>query len=318
MRIAAWIVTAAGTLFLLFLLVCSLVNRAVGYVEMPAEVSNLDGPDSSPRGAAFKVAVLGDSQKGLANLTNIVRAVQEEEPVLMFHTGDLVSHNDEGHYRLAALALDRANLEVQLAVVPGNHDVKRGTDRFRREIGDTEFEIQFLQTTFVGLDNSTGAPPDLGRLIVRIAAIPEAQEIVLLMHVPPFDLEGKTRPAYEPFVAWLAKSRVRYLFCGHIHDYVRKTIGNTVVIANGVGGDYEHWDLDQKVYATILEVEGAKLSDRAVELPPEHGFAANVEHLAVGHVTGQFRLRPGACWSVTLAAAALAIGAVLFLRRKAG
>jgi len=89
------------------------------------------------------------------------------------------------------------------------------------------------------------------------------------------------------------------------------------VIANGVGGDYESWQLRQKVYATILEVDGRKLSDRAIERAPEHGFVENLEHLAIGHVAEAFRRKGWLCWP----AVGLLLGWVLAilgrLRKKA-
>ena len=284
---------------------------------MPAEVRNDGDREILPESSMFKVAVLGDSQKGLRNLTNLARAVQEEQPVLILHTGDLVSHNDEGHYRLAALALERANLKVPMRVVPGNHDVKGGADLFRKEIGDLEWVIRCGRVVFIAHNNARGTLPDLDRLDGLSARYPDAA-LVLLMHVPPFDLKRGVRPGYEPFLAWLKKSRVRYLLCGHVHDYVRKKVGNTVVIANGVGGDYDNWQFDQKVYATILDVDGATLSDRTLELLPEHGVKENLEHLAVGHVAGKFRRHPVSCWSGTVVLAGLSVGAGLYLRRKAG
>ncbi len=304
MRKAAWATAASSGLVLLGLAVCGAVNLAVGGRPMPARVRN-DQP-LSDSGTRFKVAVLGDSQKGLANLSNLLRRVKEEKADLILHTGDLVSTNDEGHYRLVALYLERAGIDVPMVVVPGNHDLKGDAERFRREIGPLETSFVRGPVTFLTVDNSSGRPPDVKRLGTLVDAIPPGGVAVLAMHVPPFDVGGNPLPAYESFLEWLGKSRVKVLLSGHIHDYVRREIGGTIAIANGVGGDYESWQLKQKVYATILEVDGAAIRDRVIELPPEHGVAENLEHFAVGHVAQAYRAQPFLAWAGTILLAILA------------
>jgi 3',5'-cyclic AMP phosphodiesterase CpdA len=271
---------------------------------------------------SYRVAVIGDSQKGLANLRNLVRRVQQEDLRAIFHTGDLVAHNDEGHYRLTALYLSRAGLELPFIAVPGNHDVKGGTARFERAYGPLEKTVDLGKAAFVGLDNSLSGPPDLGRLERRISALGPREAVVLLMHIPPLDVRGETVPGYGPFLGWLEKEpRVKYVLAGHIHTYLRKTVGSAVVIANGVGGDYESWQLGQKVFATILEVNGARISDRTVDLPPEHGVIENLEHFAIGHLAEAYRSRPALCWGGTALLAGIVLWAwrtVLFRRPAAG
>lgn len=303
MRKAAWAAAGIGSLILIGLAVCGSVNLAVGNRPMPSRVRN-DQPPADPK-TKFKVAVLGDSQKGLANLSNLLRRLKEEKVDLILHTGDLVSTNDEGHYRLIALYLERAGIDVPMVVVPGNHDLKGDPGRFRSEIGPLEISFLRGNVAFRTVDHSSGKPPDLPRVQALVDSAPAGAAVVLAMHVPPFDVEGKVRPGFEPFVEWLGKSRVKVLLGGHVHDYIRKEFGGTVAIANGVGGDYESWQLKQKVYATILEIDGTSIRDRAIELPPEHGFVENLEHFAVGHVAQAYRDHPFLAWAGTLVLAVI-------------
>lgn len=223
----------------------------------------------SPPEGPYKVAVLGDIQKGLTNARNLVEEFRRAGVSLTLQSGDLVSENDDGHYRLAARALRK--LPGSFRAVPGNHDVKGGYRRWTEAFGETEFVLPG-PVAFVGLDNSDGRPLDLESLERRTAG---KEAVVLVFHVPNFD------PA---FVAWLEKSpRVKYVFNGHAHEYAERTIGSTTVIVNGVGGDYDSWQFDQKVYAVLLEVDGASIRHRAITLPPEHGIWDNLEHAALGH-----------------------------------
>jgi len=217
----------------------------------------------------------------------------------MIQTGDLVARNDEGHYRLALRYLRKGGLERLPFVVPGNHDIKGGEGLFRRNLGDLERSYTVGHVAFVLLNNASGIPPDSKHLEERIAAAGAHQAVVLAMHQAPFDAQGNPKPGYEAFLAWLEKSPVAYLLCGHEHGYLKKKVGGTTVIINGVGGDYDTWQLDQKVYATILEVNGTSISDRSIELEPVHEVWENVEHFAIGHFAEAYRRRPFLCWGGT-------------------
>lgn len=303
MRKAAWAGAILGTALLLFL--GSMAGIVAREVSLPRA-----RPRPLPPG--FRIGVLGDSQKGLANLRNVTRAVLAEKVALLLHTGDLVASNDEGHYRLALKYLKDGGAEEVPWVAPGNHDVKGGTDRFRRYCGDLENSFTQGGVAFVLLDNALGVPPDPRHVEERIDAAGPHERVVLAMHQPPFDLSGQAKSEYTGFLDWLARSHVSYLMCGHAHGYLRKKVGETTVIVNGVGGDYDAWQFDQKVYGTVLEWKDSELSDRVVELDPVHEVWENVEHLALGHLAEAYRRRPILCWVGTLALA-LAVGQGWFL-----
>ncbi len=317
MKVAAWVAAALGWLALSLLLACGLLVTAMGGRPMPSRAGN-----HAPRRAAssfpgekFRVAVLGDVQKGLKNFENVLHAVRGEKADLILQTGDLVSHNDEGHYRLAALFLERGHLEVPFLVVPGNHDVDGGTERFERELGDTEYAFTRGRVKFIIVDNAQKGPPDLVRLEREAAAARPGDAVILAMHVPPFDGEGRPRPGYGPFLEWLEKSGVRYLLCGHLHGYSRRKIGGTELIVNGLGGDYG--GEKRKVIATVLDVDGTSIVERRIEIPPELGLVENWEHFAIGHVAEAYRAHGFLCWAGTVLLAVLT-GAALFMRVPAG
>jgi predicted phosphodiesterase len=276
----------------------------------------------SPESAApstWRIGVLGDSQKALANLRNIVREVLKTDPALLLHTGDLVASNDEGHYSLAYQYLREGGVDPGQHwpfVAPGNHDVKGGSERFVAGFGPLEKSFTKFGVAIVILDNADGTPPDLRHVETRIAAAGPHQAVVLAMHQPPFDLQGNPKPSYAAFLSWLEKRKVAYLLFGHVHGYIKKKVGETTVIVNGVGGDYDAWQFDQKVYATILEVEGSRISDRRIEIEPAHEVWENIEHFAIGHVAEAYRRKPVLCWLGTLLlAGGVGWGWVRLLRR---
>lgn len=308
MRKMAWatVILASPVLALLTLCAC------VTWCYPPPRTLQAPG---APAARRFRVGVLGDSQKGLANFSRITHAVVAESVDFMIHTGDLVATNDEGHYRLAEQSLKRGGALHWPFVVPGNHDLKGGTERFQQWFGELEKSFSVGPIAFVILNDASGIPPDLAHVEERIRAAGPHEAVVLAMHVPPFDAKEVPRPEYRGFLEWLEKSGVSYLLCGHAHGYFKKKVGDTTVIVNGVGGDYDSWQFDQRVYATILDVDGARITDRTLALPPVHEVWENVEHLAVGHVAETYRRRPILCWGLTLflcllagAATCLALG----------
>lgn len=262
----------------------------------------LDGPtiEYVDEDHPFRVGILGDAQKGLANLSRIASAVHHENVAVMIQTGDLVARNDEGHYRLAQRYLSKGGIKRWPFVVPGNHDIKGGEGLFRRTFGGLEHSFRVGKVAFVLLNNASGVPPDPKHLEREMATSPPHTAVVLAMHQAPFDAQGNPKPGYEAFLAWLERSPVAYLLCGHEHGYLKKKVGETTVIINGVGGDYDTWQLDQKVYATILEVNGTSISDRSIELEPVHEVWENIEHFAIGHFAEAYRRRPLLCWGGTV------------------
>ncbi len=315
-RLATRVAAAAAAAALALLAACVLVDIITGPVPWPMTRPPVEA-ETTPR----RVAVLGDVQKGTGNLARLLEAAAAENVDLVIQTGDIVAGNDEGHYRLAALAFRRCGLRVPVAVAPGNHDIKGDPGRFERAFGPLEWSFRSGRLFFVILNNASGDPPDTARLKERLAAAPPGCIPMVVTHASPLDERGGVVAAYGPFVEWLRGSRVRYLLCGHVHDYVRRLIGETVVVANGVGGDYESWNLGQKAYMTILEVEAGDgtdpvVTDRRVELPPTHGLWANFEHLALGHVGEAYRTRPWLCWPATALLAGLAAAAFLATRDR--
>ncbi|HEX7898447.1 MAG TPA: metallophosphoesterase [Planctomycetota bacterium] len=249
----------------------------------------------SPPQGPYKVAVLGDLQKGITNGKNLVEEVRKAGVTLTLQSGDLVSENDDGHYRLAARTV--RNLPGSFRTVPGNHDIKGTPERFLKAFGALEFELPG-PVTFLGLNSAFGEPIDIARLEARTAG---KEAVVLLFHVPTSD------PA---FLAWLDKSpRVKYVFNGHRHAYSETKVGSTTVVVNGIGGDYDSWQFDQKACAVILDIDGTSIRHSTITLPAAHGLGDNLEHAALGH------LGPWA-WPAGLGLLALTVSCIQIIKNK--
>lgn len=236
------------------------------------------------------IAVFGDTQKGLAAFAVLAERAKTEGIDLAVHTGDLVSHADQGHYDLAGSWVRRADLHVPFIVAPGNHDIKGGEGLFEGRIGPRQFAIRWGPVDIVVVDNAV-APPNEAAVEGLLAAA--KGPILVFMHVPPNEAGAKTftpKPPYTRFLEMIRKRPVRYVFTGHAHGYTRIEDGGIVFISNGLGGDSDSWQFDQKAYLTIVEADSKSIKDRSIVIEPVIGVWANIEHLAIGHV-GEIVLR---------------------------
>ena len=323
MKRLLWAIWWAGFLFVLIILAC--LGLVLGTDKPPKlhEGNFLCSKCFPPRqGGKTKMAVFGDTQKGLAGFAALAELAKAEDIDLAIHTGDLVSHADVGHYDLALKWVERARLGVPFVVAPGNHDIKDGAGLFEEQIGHRQFAFRWGPVDIVVVDNAV-APP--GEAAVEKLLAAAKGPILLFMHVPPHDTTKNTlvpKSTYTCFLEMIRKYPVRYVFSGHAHGYSRIEDGGIVYIANGVGGDSDSWQFDQKACMTIVEattttVEGAPvdIQAREISIEPVFGLQANVEHLAIGHV-GEIMLRTP--WGIPALLLLILILALIYrrLRRK--
>jgi 3',5'-cyclic AMP phosphodiesterase CpdA len=280
-----------GIALLLLLYACLGIAFAVGRPR-PAILANENLPPNDQ--PSVRIAVLGDTQKGVAAFAELLQRAKGEGMDLAVHTGDFVSHADQGHYNLALAWLDRAELGVPVLITPGNHDLKGAEDLFPSRIGPLQGRYRWGPVDLVIVNNALGLP-DLPKVEELLKDAPGP--ILLFMHVPPFDAMKETfevRPGYQPFLDLVGRHPIRYVFSGHAHTYRRIEHAGTVYIANGVGGDSDSWQFDQRAYVTVVDATADLVRDRGISIAPVFSLWANVEHLAVAHVAEFiFRTLPG-------------------------
>ena len=282
MKRLLWAVWCVGVAFVLVILSClpmAFLARIGLRIRANANVQPLrtDGTTT--------LAVFGDTQKGLAAFAELAKRAKAEGIDLAVHTGDLVSHADEGHYDLAEKWVREAHdFYVPFVVTPGNHDIKGGEGLFEERIGPRQFAFRWGPVDIVVIDNAVAPPGEAS--VERLLAAARGP-ILLFMHVPLNDTTLKTlvaKSTYNCFLEMIRKYPVRYVFSGHAHGYSRIEDGGIVFISNGVGGDSDSWQFDQKAYLTIVEADSKSIKDRSIVIEPVIGVRANIEHLAIGHV----------------------------------
>ena len=105
----------------------------------------------APSGTRVRIAVFGDSQKGLANLEALAGIAAAEHCDLGISTGDFVAHNDDGHWKLARHAVRSGGFDRPFLVAAGNHDLKGAPGVFERNAGPAEWSFRWGPVDLVSL-----------------------------------------------------------------------------------------------------------------------------------------------------------------------
>lgn len=225
-----------------------------------------------PEGDTFSFVVLGDTRKRMKTATKIFAGAKEENPVVIFHTGDIVRGGTPAEYHDSLTPLVDQVAPVPVLSVPGNHE--RGAWRdyagFKALHGDDQFAFELGNCLFVGINNSTrkGVTERGMYFLEKALSRSSAAHKFVFYHIPPLFFEASfvlDRPrrgfknnqhqSHELFV----KHGVTEVFMAHIHGYANETIDG--------------------VRYTLTAGGGAKLSPRI----PESG---RFHHYLVRHVNG--------------------------------
>ncbi len=220
---------------------------------------------------SFSFLVLGDIQAGYRNLSRLLKTTSEP-CAFAVQTGDLVSHADQGHYRLALYELKKSDLQMPLFVVPGNHDVKGNPGLFDIYFKLKQFYFVWSGCLFIFLDNSLGAPYDILFQFLE-ETLKEHQEKVrwtfIFIHRPPIDWEhGEPRPElknYSRFFEIQKTYKIDYVFSGHLHDYRVHELDGTRYISNGLESD-QKGRTGNETYYTVVKVSAEKVLTEKISL----------------------------------------------------
>jgi len=238
-----------------------------GYATMISQAAARmpDGPD-------FGFVVLGDTRKRMRTATKIFAGAKEEEPVVIFHTGDIVRGGTASEYHESLTPLIDQVAPVPVLSVPGNHE--RGAWRdyaaFKALHGDDQFAFELGNCLFVGINNSTRkGVTDAGmRYLKEALAGSSATHKFVFYHIPPKFFEatfvndrprrGFTNNEQESHQLFVEHG-VTEVFMAHIHGYATATFDG--------------------VRYTLTAGGGAKLSPRIAE-------SGRFHHYLVRHVDG--------------------------------
>ncbi len=203
-----------------------------------------------PAGAPWRIAVLGDLQRGVVDVPRALVSHLRDEPAdLVLASGDLALTGEAPWHGLVQEALDRAGLDTPLRAVPGNHDLypsrcrdeRFGGPHFERHFGSRSWALDLGSWLLVGLDTGASWRADLEwpRVAAWLEAHPKTPWI-LLTHRPPWNFDRPGTPHYEDLAALperLASRPPALVIAGHLGRSVDVERDGVRYLVNAAGGD---------------------------------------------------------------------------------
>jgi len=233
---------------------------------------------------SWRVAVLGDPSVGdgraplPAAFPRVLEAIGEQEPDLVFVTGDLVRgrtlfrEDTQAQVRLAEGLL--RGLRAPVHAVPGNHDVDGagGRQLYEERFGKAPWSLVHRGWRFIGLDTEVPglrgeiAGEQLRWLEERLSRAEQNRRTVIFLHRPvwptdtrEYGLHSLPRPELHRL---LAAAGVAAVFSGHEHHFHREVRdGVLYVITGGAGSSLLE---DGTHHFVVAEIRGDGLDARAV------------------------------------------------------
>jgi 3',5'-cyclic AMP phosphodiesterase CpdA len=193
----------------------------------------------------FSFVVFSDSQQRMNVFADLITKVNMEGDIdFGVNNGDLTDHGTGLEYsRYWDMA---SKLKFKIYECLGNHDngiAGTGKKIFENKYGKTYYYFDYKGSRFIILDDSRskGLGKDQWQWLREVLRTDNKKFI--FMHRPLFDMTG-TIPSHimtpvsevKELKALLIKSKVKYVFAGHIHGYGRvKENGIVYIITAGAG-----------------------------------------------------------------------------------
>ncbi len=238
-----------------------------------------------PRPRPWRFIILGDTRNNTAIATALYRQARDLDPVMAFHTGDIVRGGKAPELLNNHVRLLEAHLNpVPLFCVPGNHErgPRRDYAAFKALYGDDKFAFSHDGCLFVGINNCAAKGVTEGDLAFLEKQLARSWEHKFVFtHIPPAFFEatfagderrrGFKRNA-DAFHDLMRRHRVDEVFMAHIHGYatavldgVRYTLtaGGGAPLSGRIAAENRHFHLVE------LEVGVAGLKRRLMLLDGE-------------------------------------------------
>lgn len=200
-------------------------------------------------GDPFTFVVLGDNRSTLKVPPVIHRKAKEENPAILFNTGDLVRFGTAREFERRYVPLLAITAPSPVFSVPGNHDRGARNDfaAYRAVHGAERFSFDYGSCRFVGVNNGKRArmqADDIEFLRRELTKSPIRYKFVFI-HIPPRYFEDgvvtvEKRRGFKKFEkefrALMTQQQVTEVFTGHIHGYATKEIdGVRYTLTAGAG-----------------------------------------------------------------------------------
>jgi Icc-related predicted phosphoesterase len=193
--------------------------------------------------------VLGDTRNNRRLSRQLYLRDKQEDPVLIFHTGDIVRAGTALELLKNHIAIiEETGLECPVFCVPGNHErgPKRDFAAFKALYGADRFSFQYGECLFVGVNNSAKRGLDQETLqFLESTLSSSARYKFVFLHIPPAFFEerfvsDKRRRGFkknaEAFHCIMKDHQVNEVFMAHIHGYATALLDGVRYTLTAGGG----------------------------------------------------------------------------------
>jgi len=228
-------------------------------------------------GAQFSFAVLGDNRDGDVAFLDIIKRINSDNDTkFIVNTGDLTPHGYASEYEKYWEMCGSSN--VKIFDVIGNHDLglfNAGAGSFRKKYGETYYYFDHDNSRFIIIDNTRSKGLGRQQWTWLKDALKTEKDIFVFLHKPLVDATGMY-PNYlmipkkenDELNKLLKRSKVKYIFAGHIHGYGREAINGIVYVVTGGAGAplYLPAHTGGFYHYVKVTVDGSKITDEVVKI----------------------------------------------------
>lgn len=194
----------------------------------------------------FTFTIFGDNRGNHSIFESLLQSIgHDAETSFAIDLGDLVSNEDNGHYR-RFLSEVQENVAIPLLTAIGNHDRYFGSDHYHDIFGPTYYSFQIGQSYFIVLDATSEFSFDKSELKWLEDELRKAQDSkvrFVFMHVPPFDTTGIGFAGHylqekdgKYLLDLFRHYKVSHIFTSHIHGYFSGMSEGVSYTITGGGG----------------------------------------------------------------------------------
>ena len=222
----------------------------------------------------FDFVVIGDNREGAEVFNRLYKLARTFNPLFIIHTGDLVNEGQvieyENYQRLIASG------DIPILHLPGNHDVRYGSENYHKFIGNLNWVFDLGDYRFIGLDNATGKFTEEAIAFARENLTGE-KVCLVAFHRPPAvgrwavhamtdDQKGGNGGSVMNLIK---KAKVPMVFMGHIHLFDEMDMAGTKYIISAGGGTklYGKYNFGKPEFGFVLvQVKPTGISHQWVPL----------------------------------------------------
>ncbi len=207
----------------------------------------------------FDFVIIGDTRDGAEVFNRLLKFTRTFNPLFILHTGDLVNEGQIPEYENYKKQI--APGDIPILHLPGNHDVRYGSEIYRQYVGDLNWVFDLGDFRFIGLDNAAGKFTEETVAFAR-KNLTSPKICLVAFHRPPAIGRWAVHAMIDDpkggrggeVINLIKEAKVPMVFLGHIHLYDAMDIDGTKYIISAGGGAklYSKYNFGKPEFGLVL------------------------------------------------------------------